>query len=228
MEKNQIIENVTVILSEEAVFYGILGKILYPSPDKSLLEKIITQQLFEDVPFTSDQEKFKTGMMHIKEWINKCKGKNIDEIYESVLLDYTHLFVGGKTVPVPIWESVYFNKERMVFQEETIQVRKWYRKYKLHVEHLYHEPDDHIGIELSFVSYLAKLGLDKIEQDDFDGLKEILFDKKSFIEEHPFLWTPAWCDLIQKHGKTDFYKGIAYLVTGALETTMMLKPPQIV
>ena len=46
-------------------------------------------------------------------------------------------------------ESVYFSEERLVFQEETLQVREWYRRFDLQSVKL-HEPDDHVGLELTF------------------------------------------------------------------------------
>jgi TorA maturation chaperone TorD len=98
-----------------------------------------------------------------------------------------------------------------------LQVRAWYRKYGLQSEQLYHEPDDHLGLELSFLAHLAQLGLQALDQQDTAALDQLLREQQAFLGEHPLRWAQAWCDLVNQHARTDFYRGIAWMVNGALE-----------
>jgi TorA maturation chaperone TorD len=131
-------------------------------------------------------------------------------------VDYTRLFVGVGKVLAPPWESVFFNEERMVFQEQTLQVRNWYRRFGLEPENLHKEPDDHIGLEMSFVSHLSELGMEALENHDEEKFKLIIDAKCQFLSEHLLKWGPSWCALIKKLAKTDFYQGLGYLTLGAL------------
>jgi TorA maturation chaperone TorD len=126
------------------------------------------------------------------------------------------LFVGVGQVLAAPWESVYFNDGRMVFQEQTLQVRDWFRRFGVETEKLHNEPDDHIGLELSFLAHLATLGLQAIEAKDDNKFEEIVEAQRRFMEEHPLKWVPRWCKLVEEKANTDFYRGLAKLVRGTL------------
>lgn len=206
-------------LSEEAIFFGLTGKILNSLPQKEFLQSLIEENLFDEVPFTSKQADFLTGCEHLENWGNVNFPLLSDDVYQKILVDNTNLFVGVIQVLAPPWESVYFNKERMVFQQETLQVREWYRKYGLQSEKLYHEPDDHIGLELSFLAHLAQMTLQALDKHKDYEVVHLLQDQQVFITEHPLRWSQTWCDLVNQHAQTDFYRGIALIVNGALKET---------
>jgi TorA maturation chaperone TorD len=131
-------------------------------------------------------------------------------------MDYTKLFIGLDRLSTAPWESVYFNRERLVFQEQTIQVREWYSRFGLQVEKLNREPDDHIGLEMLFISHLASLALQAIENDDQKLIEGTLKAQRDFLTEHLLRWGPAWAKLVKQHAATDFYRGIAHLAHGSL------------
>ncbi len=130
--------------------------------------------------------------------------------------DQLHLFIGTDVVLAPVWESVYFSEEHLVFQEQTLQVRQWYSRFGLQAERINREPDDHIGLELSFVAHLAKRALDAIDQKDEQDLEKLLQAQRDFLTEHLLCWAPAWAKLVKEHAETDFYRGLAYFTHGAL------------
>ena len=67
-----------------------------------------------------------------------------------------------------------------------------------------------------FISHLASLALQAIEQDDEKTLNEILQAQCDFLSEHLLRWGPVWAKLVKQHAYTDFYRGIAHLTHGAL------------
>ena len=92
------------------------------------------------------------------------------------------------------------------------------RRFGLEAENLHKEPDDHIGLQMSFISYLAKLALQALEEQDKDGFEKLLDAQHDFLSEHLLRWGPYWCNLVSEHTQTDFYKGLALLTRGALFT----------
>ncbi len=104
----------------------------------------------------------------------------------------------------------------MVFQIQTLQVREWFRRFGVETEKLHQEPDDHIGLELTFISHLAMLGLKALQEKDDSRFEQILTAQRQFIAEHLLRWAPSWCNLVEEKAKTDFYRGLAMLVHGTL------------
>jgi TorA maturation chaperone TorD len=111
---------------------------------------------------------------------------------------------------------VYFNDERLLFQEQTQQVRQWYLRYGVEPEHSHTEPDDHIGLELAFLAHLAQRGLQALEQNDPAAFEDSMAAQRGFLAEHLLKWASAWCGLVLEHARTDFYRGVALLTRGAL------------
>lgn len=124
------------------------------------------------------------------------------------------LFIGPEKVLAPPWESVYFNDERNIFQEQTLQVRQWYRQFGLEPEKLHSEPDDHVGLEFAFLAHLARLALEALERDDTAAFDQYLDAQRRFLVEHPLQWVPLWATLVTENARTDFWRGVALLARG--------------
>jgi TorA maturation chaperone TorD len=219
MEQDNNKEELSTTLIGEMLLFGLLGKVLYAQPDKSWLQSLIDEDVFAEVPFGGEQPDVVRGLELLAQWSAGSREGISDDTFLDLRADYTSLFVGTGRVLAPLWESVYFSEARMVFQEETIQVRKWYRRFNLEPEKLNAEPDDHIGLEIAFVSHLANLALQALDQGDDARLEELLAAQRQFMSEHLLRWGPSFCDLVEKHAKTDFYRGLARLTLGALRAS---------
>jgi TorA maturation chaperone TorD len=203
------------ILVGELLVFGFLGKILYTYPDQDLLNSIIIEDLFSDIPFGDSQENTKKGLALINNWIHEYKDKA--EALRELKIDYTGLFIEISDENLSPWESVYFSEERSIFHIRTLEIREWYRKFGLQITNLYKEPDDHIGLEFAFISHLAGLAIQAYKEGDREKYLEVVKAQDQFFSEHIFTWVPKWCEQIQENAKTDFYHGIGYLVQGVLD-----------
>jgi TorA maturation chaperone TorD len=201
-------------LSEE-LFFGLLGKILYQDPDRAWYQSLMDEDVFSEVPFGGNQPDMVKGLELIQGWQNENHGLT-DKSFESLTSDHLQLFIGLGTVLAPVWESVYFSPARLIFQEETFNVRNWYGRYKLELKNKNKEPDDHIGLEFLFIAHLAKGGLEALEKQEFTEADAFFQAQKDFLAEHLLKWGAAWCDEVDKYAKTDFYRGISLIVRGAL------------
>jgi TorA maturation chaperone TorD len=157
------------------------------------------------------------GQAALLAWAESCRPQIQPDQFDAVQSDHLRLFVGAGKVLAPPWESVYTSKERLLFQEETLQVREWYHRFGLQAERQYQEPDDHIGLELSFLAQLSGLALQAYEAGDTARFQLLRADQGRFLNEHLARWVPKWCGLVSEHARTGYYRGLALLVKGALE-----------
>jgi TorA maturation chaperone TorD len=204
------------ILTSEMLLLGLLGKLLYQEPEQNWFRSLIEGEVFEEAPLTLHNSDARRGFALLQSWSQGRQCRLGEEGFDLLCSDYTRLFIGPGRVLAPPWESVYFNDERLTFQKQTLQVRGWYRNFGLRAEKIYKEPDDHIGLELAFLSHLAQLGLAALEKQDETEFERLLKAQRHFLEGHPLKWVSLWSQQVEEHAHTDFYCGIALLTKGAL------------
>lgn len=203
-------------LLEETLLLGVLGRLIKAAPDKEWLQSLVNDDLFAEAPMANKNQDMTEGFELLQAWSQRNNGELSSEQVTELTVDHTRLFVGIGQPLAPPWESVYFNEDRMIFQEQTLQVRQWYRRFGLEPEKLQQEPDDHIGLELSFLSYLAGMGVKATADGNQAELERSLQAQRQFLSEHPLKWIQAWSTLVEKHARTDFYRGLAKVTRGVL------------
>jgi TorA maturation chaperone TorD len=215
MEQKNL-ENWKTATMGETLLFGLLGKVLYRKPEESWLTTLINEDVFADVPFGAEQAEVNKGLEILRLWAEENRGGISAKELAAINKDHLYLFTGVGPALAPVWESVYFSEMRLLFQEQTLQVREWYARYGLQVEQKNKEPDDHIGLELGFVAHLATLALASIETGDDPAAEQNLQAQRDFLAQHLLRWGPAWAELVEKHAETNFYRGLAHLTNGAL------------
>lgn len=213
----------------ESLLFGLLGALLFRDLDRAWLEDLIQQDVFSEAPFGMSQAETQQGIELLQRWTNENRGGLDAAGFKALQDDHLKLFVGLTRVLAPMWESVYFGEKKLMFQEQTLQIREWYARFGLQAERIHREPDDHIGLEMLFVARLASLALQAIENGDQDSLDEILQAQQEFLSEHLLRWGPTWAKLVRQHAATDFYRGVAHLTLGALlaiAETLQIKMPK--
>lgn len=205
------------VLVGEALLFGLLGKLLYSNPAREWIEPLASENLFDEAPFAGEQESTQRGLELLNEWSAAVARDGLtDAMLEDIRVDYTRLLVGHHRMEVPAWESVYFNPERLTFQEETASVRRWFDRFGVKPGMNAREPEDHIAFELSFVGYLAEQAVAALEKGDEAAFNELLSAQREFLTEHLLRWGWKWAELALEHAQTNFYQGLALLVQGGL------------
>lgn len=203
-------------LAGETLLLGMAGRILYIYPDqaeRAWIQSMLDEDVFQEAPFATENAQVKGGLELIRKW---GAGGITDEKFDSLRADYTRLFIGVERVAAAPWESVHLGKDPLIFQERTLAVRAWYKRFGLEVEKLHQEPDDHIGLELLFLSKLAEQGAQALDASDQEKFEEYINAQRDFLQQHLGAWALSWCGLVEKHARTDFYLGMAALLRGAL------------
>ena len=196
------------------VAYGFLNKVFYHPPAEVFINTLATEDLFSDWPLPAN-EQTQTGLKIIQSFIDTWSAKELD----GVRRDYSRLFVGPDRLLAPPWESVYLSREHLLFEKETLAVRKFYNRFNVQAPNLNTEPDDHIALELAFMAHLCTLGLVALEQNDTAGLETSLQAQRDFMAQHLLRWGPQFCQRVITRAETDYFRGVGHLALGCLETT---------
>ncbi len=216
-------------LTGEMLLVGLLGRLWYEFPDKAWYQSLLAEDVFAEAPFGGDQPDVAAGLAGLRAWQSQLGVNGLNgAAFDGLAADYTRLFMGPGKLLAPPWESVFFNDERLLFQEQTLQLRAWYARFGLAADRSGQEPDDHIGLELAFLAHLASLGLAALEAGDDERLAQTLTAQRAFLDAHLLKWAPAWCLQVQTNAKTAFYQAAAQLTSGALAALdATLAAPQV-
>lgn len=196
------VENVLNLRTE---IYYFLKSVFYKEPTNNLLDRIKSIFVSIQHDINSDIDK---GLDILRRSIN-------DVNLEDLRLEYNKLFVGPFKTLVPPFESVHRNKNGLVMQTETIQVRNAYRECGLCIKGLYHYPDDHMGAELEFMAYLGRKAYEGYKERKYSSCLFFLEKQKKFLDDHLGLWAIKFCGEVIRN--TDLlYQGVAYIMKGFL------------
>ena len=101
-----------------------------------------------------------------------------------------------------------------MFSKHSLDVRDFYQSYGWVSKFKNQIPDDHIGIELLFLTIMVEKYL---ELDDNVCHIEMRKEIMRFIDEHILSWVPEWNENIQDNALTTGYKGIGTLIQACTE-----------
>lgn len=129
--------------------------------------------------------------------VSICLSK--DEMKDAEF-DFNRLFVGPQRLLAPPYASVYLSEDKLVMQQETLEVRKIYAMLGLQVSERNHIPDDFLGYELYFLSAVLDMTT-KGKDDVTEAAKELYY---SFLQEHVMNWVGKHFDRVTEQAATEF------------------------
>ena len=142
---------------------------------------------------------------------------------DDLVWEYRRLFVGPAPKPAPPWGSVYTDRECVVFGEGTLELRAWMRAHGVRRTTDERTPEDHIGLMLALMSYLAR---NQPDAEDHIGLMLALMsylarnqpdDLDEFLQIHLLTWSSHFLDQLVEAADHPFYEGLARLAKASLE-----------
>jgi len=210
------LEQMLPLLQVRVFAYDLLRRTFLAEPTKDLLKTVNHVGFIEAFPFVEDSALIGKGVEEVSTYLQN-QDVSSEKVYNQLHWDYTRMFIGPYELPAPPWESAFLNKDRLLFQEETLKVRRAYLKYAFLAKDFGHEADDHLGLELDFMYQLSELAKTKLNKQDVVGLMEVLEDQKAFLKEHILLWVPDLCKNIVENAQTQFYKGMAMILEGFIK-----------
>ena len=132
----------------------------------------------------------------------------------DVSVEYTRLFVGPPSPVAPPWETMNRNEGVTVgFGEPTFQMRQLLRDAGLELSNENRQYEDHMGIELLYLSELCR----RVGADDAEGDADALDPLRAFVREHPLAWINWFAAKVAQDAPDGYYAGLLSLAKVLLE-----------
>jgi putative dimethyl sulfoxide reductase chaperone len=123
--------------------------------------------------------------------------------------EYRLLFLGPGPLAAPPWESFYRSREQLLFETWTYKVREQYHQFGLQFVKENNEPDDHLLIELEFMTHLCN---QLLQEKEAAGISMMIESQMIFLENHLTKWIPHFCMRLIDHTNSQLYLGSAMLL----------------
>ncbi|MGQ9620787.1 MAG: TorD/DmsD family molecular chaperone [Bacteroidales bacterium] len=189
------------------LYFG--GTMIMFDPSLECIYDFWTKGIIKQLPVFSSNPDFMKAAGLLRESAGKAANK-----YKPLREDYLTLFTDTRQPLAPPFESVYRSEKNLVSDTITSDVSNFYFRNRWDSKFRNKIPDDHLGIELLFLTYLIENYLDSAEKTNYKNLANEI---SSFINEHLISWIPRWSRDVEKHAKTLGYKGIALLVLSSVQ-----------
>lgn len=179
------------------------GNVLQSPPDAAMLRHLRARRLFAGWPLEPATPEAAAALAEL------ARGGSVAPYSVAALRqDHLLLFSGPAPLALP-WESVWREKDRLLFGEQTALVRECYGKWGLAIENAGHIPEDHLGLELAFCAFLLR----KAAEGGNDAALSAL---AAFLDEHLLRWAEPCLRTVEASEAGDFYRCLAPLCLDAL------------
>ena len=202
-----------------AEIYDLLLGIFSHLPDQQLLDKIRGEDLKDILNTLSQLEstRCRSGLDYVHSYQFAIKSRPNDEVLTELSVDRTKILRGtGHPDLKPPYEGLY--KEGRDVGQSLIEVKRFYREAGILPEESVHEPPDYICIELDFMRQLCLREQDQWRSEE-DVLK-VIATEETFLTEHLGSWVIEFCQQVERHALTDFYRGFALILEAVITTDM--------
>lgn len=221
-------------LARAEVCFAVASQLLYVEPNVALVAEQVASRQFASAPFGEDDEDVREGLSLLDEWCASAaqategadEADGIDvvtllaespafaESVDELRREWLRLFVGLGTPEASCLESFYVEPNSHMFGKNVIAVRAAYRRHGLEIERLHREPDDHLGLMLGFLSRLMAEEREAVEAVDEQRAVTLADEQDAFLTEHVLPWLAPWRYAVEKHARTDYYRGVGAFVFG--------------
>lgn len=148
-------------------------------------------------------------------FFDELENKELEAIFnrekEAYLATFDLFNPQGK-IPAPPWESVYVTSDRALFGDPVIHIRQKLHQFGLRFIKENSEPEDHIAIELEFMTFLINHTSDAAKSNNKFEFERGIYNQYWLLKEHLTKWIDPFAKDIHSSETTTFYKGIAELL----------------
>ena len=184
------------IHTARGMIYNFIRKSIVTQPDKSYYEFLIkilpTLEEFSNHFRKDNINQAINNISLLLKKRNSLKGDKLEEFDMDLLRNYTSLICIPNVVPQE--ESYYTSKDNLSGQEANDIMASLLMKYDLDISSNVSLYYDDIAVELSFMSHLAYLSADKVNEDNV--YKSLIKEQYDFHINHFDKWIYTYFDRI--------------------------------
>ena len=159
-----------------------------------------------------ENEHVRNGISTLKKHAARLAGVPSEQAVQQVNVEFARLFVGPPKPAAPPWETLNRNPEATCgFGEATFAMRTLLREAGLCVQNENHQYEDHLGIELLYLSERCRAFAQR--EPSFEEETVV----REFVQKHPLAWIPAFHARIRTAAPHGYFDGLVELAWGLLE-----------
>ncbi|WP_010233630.1 TorD/DmsD family molecular chaperone [Clostridium arbusti] len=200
-------ESIEILIANRTYLYRIFQNVFGTDPSEKQLKVVTANVTINALKLLDTKDNH--AMVNAAEYLKSIAYGLNDDFIEKIKTEYTKLLIGPEKMPAPPWESVYITKERILFRESTLEVRKIYMKYGIVPTRYLHVADDHIALELDFMYILSMKIQEAFENENMERVIELLNEQKDFLQYHLQIWIPDFAKQMQKSNSKLYYPEMA-------------------
>ena len=154
-------DSLTVVLRRfRGAFYLFLSRAFSRELDRDTLKGMeqvsaTLMEAWELMEMPSDPD-VQAGKTFLKEFFPGFR-QHPDGMVRDLATEYASLFLGVGPKTVSPCESVYRSSSALLYQSTLFEVRRLYHEIGMAKNDQYHEPDDHIAVELMYMAKLCEM-----------------------------------------------------------------------
>jgi putative dimethyl sulfoxide reductase chaperone len=205
--------NHNILKGYNMLFY-FAGSMIMHEPSEECIVDFWERGILKNLPVSSSNPNFVKAASQLREsFTDKSTfGKMLHE-------DFLRLFAGPLPALAPAYESHYSKELQDESGYNSLDVTEFYSSYGWTSKFKGRISDDHLGIELLFLTLL----IDKyLVLDDEACRGEMSKEIRRFINHHILSWVPQWNRRIQNDAITLSFKGIGNLILACSEDIYLM------
>ena len=207
------LEEFAAVNDRRARSYALLSRLFHEEVDAELLDSLHAMRF----PAKTGDARSDEGNRLVAGYLSNVWGGTLQEL----AVDYARCFIGGGSDAFSAaypYESVYTSPRRLMMQEARDEVLAIYRSEGYEKAPTWKESEDHVAAELEFVGALATRTAEALRAGDEAEAARLLRVQRGFLADHLYAWTGMLTADMRMYARTDFYKGLAGMLDGLLET----------
>ena len=190
--------------------YDLMVQVFNQLPDEAFLKKI------ETCEFESLFREF-SGAAHIKDYRFWMEKNPPETILNELSVDRTRILRGtGPRDLKPPHEGCY--KMDCDLGSAAIQVKCFYRTAGLIPDTTVCESPDYLCVQLDFMKQLCRREL-HLRSSNRDATENVAC-QEAFLRKHLGSWVGNFCEQVQKHALTEFYRGFVLILNDFIKRDM--------
>lgn len=175
-------------------------------------KEIVTEQFWRQFPLEAYNGQLMSGFEQLIHCTSRLDEQDILRSIEDVNVEYTELFIGPGAPKAPPWESFYNTRKKLFFGTTAYVMKDLLNKQGLESKNSGRQPEDHLGLELLYLTVLTE----QMHNQDVNYQVNIIKEQLSFMDEHILSWIPKLYDDARNSGSVGFYSGFIEIIWGTL------------
>jgi TorA maturation chaperone TorD len=175
-------------------------------PTREVIEAARAAPIGEQLGLSLQTEDGRGALLAFARMLELLPNPVDDGVLDALAAGYTDVYLRYAYRASPT-ESVWMTEDGLERQAPMFRCRDWYRHYRLTVTDWASRPDDHIVLQLHFVSHLMRSA--KVEAD--------LAEAARFLDEHLLLWVGKFAERLVRAEAPEWYSALSVLTACYLD-----------